>query len=469
LVLAYWEQPDQREAALEHARRASDLAPDDPRGLVFLGGILGVRGDYVEALKHFESLTERHPKYAAGWLLKAMAVESLGRTQEAETLYGKALEIDPKSADALEYLGILAFIAGRYEEALAQFEALNKVRPDYSMGWTLTGRAAAMLGRAQEAESLSRKAMDLDPGNTTALEQLGILVATTGRYEEALAHFEALNKVRPDYSRGWTRTAWALNTLRRVEEAEAACRRALELDPTEAQAWAQLSCVMERLGRGEEAATAFQRAIENGADKANLLNSRGEARRQRGEYALAIQDYEESLRADPNAVWPHFNVVSALLGLGRVEEAVNRLPAAIDADQRSKDPCGGLVTQSFHENCVALFEHSPPDSFPRFLTAVLDLAREQGAACRERFEESLPLTTFALLRDHERIGEERFNGIIQALADVVGKRIETSVAVRFLRVGVDYFKKKDRKALLRLAREERRVFCRELGIEAVEA
>jgi len=37
--------------------------------------------------------------------------------------------------------------------------------------------------------------------------------------------------------------------------------------------------------------------------------------------------------------------------------------------------------------------------------------------------------------------------------------------VRFLETGLKHFKLDDRKALLRLTREERQVFCRELGIE----
>jgi hypothetical protein len=42
--------------------------------------------------------------------------------------------------------------------------------------------------------------------------------------------------------------------------------------------------------------------------------------------------------------------------------------------------------------------------------------------------------------------------------------VEVRVALRFLQTGIDYFKKKDRKALLKLTKEERRVFSKELGI-----
>ena len=71
---------------------------------------------------------------------------------------------------------------------------------------------------------------------------------------------------------------------------------------------------------------------------------------------------------------------------------------------------------------------------------------------------------FAFLKDQENISEVRFTRILLSLENIIGKRIEVSVVVRFLQTGIDHFKKKDRKVLLRLTKEERRVFCNELGI-----
>jgi len=249
-----------------------------------------------------------------------------------------------------------------------------------------------------------------------------------------------------------------------AEEAEAMHRKALELEPGNADAWAILSGMLEKLGRLDDAAAAFQEAERHGADRLNLLNSRGEARRERGEYMLAISDYEEALQADPQAVLPHFNIVSSLLALGRIEDALARLSSAIESDRASKTPCSNYVTQSFFENCVSLFEHAPTASFDRYLTAALDIIGSDDPAYLRRFEESLPLTIFALLEDQENISELRLSRILESFQDVIKKWMEASVAVRFLKTGIDHFKKKDKKALLRLTKEERSVFCKVLNI-----
>jgi hypothetical protein len=64
-----------------------------------------------------------------------------------------------------------------------------------------------------------------------------------------------------------------------------------------------------------------------------------------------------------------------------------------------------------------------------------------------------------------KIGAERFERILQAFEETVGARVDTAIALKFLRVGFAYFKRHDSNALLELAREERLTFRRRLGIE----
>ena len=100
-----------------------------------------------------------------------------------------------------------------------------------------------------------------------------------------------------------------------------------------------------------------------------------------------------------------------------------------------------------------------------YLKEALDIIGSHEQAYMQLFEASLPLTIFALLRDRDNISEVRFTRILKFLEDIIGKRMDVSVAFRFLATGIDYFTKKDQKALLRLTKEERNVFCKELGID----
>jgi len=450
-----------KEAETAH-RKALDLDPKNASALNNLGIVVGNAGGHEEAMGLFQRLNEVEPKYARGWALTGRAVEKLDRAKEAETAYRKALDLDPKDAIALERLGVLVGNAGQHKEALCLFQKLNESAPKYAGGWRLTGRALGQLDLAKEAETTYRKALDFDPDYGSALEELGILVGKTGRHEEALGLFQRLNEAAPKYTQGWALTGEALGNLGRHEEALGVFERVNELDADNAEGWRLTAVELEYLGREGEALEVFDKAIKLGADKGVLLNHRGEARRECGKYELAIADYEKSLEADSKGVWAWFNIVSANLALGKIERALEFLPKSLDADKNSKEPAGRIVVQSFMENCQALLEHAPKRFFASYLKEALEIVEKAGYL--ELFEESIPVTVFKLLKNHESIDEKRFASIVGAFEDVLSTRMDVRVAVRFLQVGIDHFKKQDRKALLRLTREERRTFCKELDI-----
>ncbi|MBN1764936.1 MAG: tetratricopeptide repeat protein, partial [Sedimentisphaerales bacterium] len=231
-----------------------------------------------------------------------------------------------------------------------------------------------------------------------------------------------------------------------------------------ANAAVNLTIYYVQAGRLEEAEAAFEKGKSLGADFSHLLNTRGEAQRIQGQYELAIADYKEAIKVNAEAVWPHFNIVSSLLGMGRITEALDYLPQALDTDRKSESPKGSGVVQSLQESFQELFEHASERVFGSYLGPAMEIMEREGYL--ELFEQSLTLTVFVLLKDHEKISEERFGRIIQAFEEVIGKRIPSQVAVLFLKTGVEYFKNKNRKALLKLSREERITFCEQFGIES---
>lgn len=444
-------------------RKAIELDPANIEARRLLGMVLHDLGRSVEALEHLEAVSEARPQHSDGWLMTAELLYGLGRKEEAESRCRKALELDPTNAAASWLLGGLLYDAGNCAEAIQQFQAVNKANPEDAPGWQATAQTLQRLGRNQEAEAAYRKTLQLNPENAIARELLGALLYTPGRYSEALEQFEDLNRIQPDSVRGWQLTAQTLHRLGRMEDAESRYRKAIELDRADAVAWAGLSSVLEHLGRERESGDAFEEAIRLGADRSSLLNSRGEGKRACGKFELAIGDYQEALRADPTLAWAHFNMVSALLGLGKTDEALSVIPRAIEAVKEGTPSAHELLVQSLHENCVALFEHASPFSFVAFLSTALDTISNAGRL--KAFEESLPLTVFALLNGSSRSSEGRLQAILSAFESVLGGRMDVSVAIRFLRVGIAYFRHGDRKALLNLAREERLTFCKELGID----
>jgi tetratricopeptide (TPR) repeat protein len=57
-------------------------------------------GRYDEAIGEFRTLLGTHPEYAAGYFHAGRALERLGNTDEARTMYEKGIEVTTRTGDA---------------------------------------------------------------------------------------------------------------------------------------------------------------------------------------------------------------------------------------------------------------------------------------------------------------------------------------------------------------------------------
>jgi tetratricopeptide (TPR) repeat protein len=57
-------------------------------------------GKYEEAIRCYDEALEINPKYAYAWNNKGDALNGLGKFQEAKHCYDKAFEVDPKTVNA---------------------------------------------------------------------------------------------------------------------------------------------------------------------------------------------------------------------------------------------------------------------------------------------------------------------------------------------------------------------------------
>jgi len=86
--------------------------------------------DYKSALKTLKKYTKSKKKDADGWTLLAFTNRKLKNYSEAESLYIKALNLDPDNKVAIEYQGELFVELGRLEEANANLAKLKVLCPN---------------------------------------------------------------------------------------------------------------------------------------------------------------------------------------------------------------------------------------------------------------------------------------------------------------------------------------------------
>jgi tetratricopeptide (TPR) repeat protein len=225
----------QYDHAIEWAARALQQAPK-PAYLVTLGIALQNLGRLEEALKAFDKAVQLKPDVAELWKNLGNVLVELERPAEALLSFQHVLTLDPRHWESAYRSAVLLHESGRLEEAVKHFDVCHRLKPDHALTLRARARSLRDLNRLEEALKDSRGAYALDPGDAETCNGVGdILARLPDRQEEALQWFDRALELRPDYVQALTNRALVLGQLHRFEEAVAAYHRLQSLDPGNAE------------------------------------------------------------------------------------------------------------------------------------------------------------------------------------------------------------------------------------------
>jgi len=115
--------------AIEHAKRATELAPDNPSGHYNLGLALADEEHAEKALTSYRRAIEIDPKHGLALNNMGSVLESLEQIDAAEQAFRDAVAINPRHAEAQNNLGALLSKQGLIDEARSCLERAVKADP----------------------------------------------------------------------------------------------------------------------------------------------------------------------------------------------------------------------------------------------------------------------------------------------------------------------------------------------------
>ena len=179
----YLYTPEDNERAIEFFRKALDL---DPNYALAYAGL----GDAFVRRKIYDDLRGIKPD-AAG--------PGKGPLDLALQYAGKAVALDPDSAEAYKALGFVQDNSGRRAEGLASFLKAVDLNPNYAPAITNIATNHMNAGRLDEAVIWMIKAVRLQPGFGRYDAQLGLLYFELGLDVPAEAWMRKALEFQPDY------------------------------------------------------------------------------------------------------------------------------------------------------------------------------------------------------------------------------------------------------------------------------
>jgi tetratricopeptide (TPR) repeat protein len=198
-------------------------------------------------------------------LLAVLAHRQTGFWRDDETLYRRALAVDPGNWLALNALGKRATQQGDLEGGIGLLRRSLAIQPLHGEANVNLGVALLRLGRVEEALGHLRRGAGIAPGLPEARNALGAALAATGRMAEAAGEY----------------------------------REALRLQPDHAPALNNLGVLLLREGRVGEAEDLLRRALAGGGGVAEAHYNLGVLLGARGEVAAAAAHFREALRLEP--------------------------------------------------------------------------------------------------------------------------------------------------------------------------
>ena len=171
--------------------------------------------------------------------------------------------------------------------------------------------------------------LQVDEQNGLAWHVLAICREKSGHLSEALNAYDAALRILPEDANIAHDLARLAQKLGHLDIAEKLLRRFLAMEPGHAEGTNNLACVLRDQKRYAEAIDALRDLIQIDATNPTLWNTLGTVLSDQGQMKDSLTFFDEALRIDPAFAKARYNRANALQPLGRPDQALADLDAAL--------------------------------------------------------------------------------------------------------------------------------------------
>lgn len=254
---------------------------------------------------------------------QAVAHHQAGRLQQAADLYHQILTEQPRHADSLHLLGLVAYKTGRLEEAAGLIT--NAIQQDsakapycFNLGVVLQKQ-----GKLDEAADTYRRAVKLNPSHVEAQSNLGNVLLEQGKLDQAVAAYQQALRLNPHSTEAQNNLGVALRDQGRLDEAVVAFTQTLAMRPGHVKAhydrafaylWqGKLDRAVEDLRASAETkqnhgwpiqdSTVSKARMKHDAEQVQYLLDRGILNRQHDGYRDALKQLHQRASQQKDTSW----------------------------------------------------------------------------------------------------------------------------------------------------------------------
>jgi tetratricopeptide (TPR) repeat protein len=263
---------------------------------------------------------------------RALQLHREGLLAPARAAYEEVLRLQPKHADALHFLGVIAAQTNDPARAVELITAAVEVDPYDAAMHVNMGNAFRTLNQPNAALASFSRAIAIKPDFAEAHNCRGIVLCELGRQQAALVEYDKALSIKPGSAEVWSNKGDLLRELGRLDEALACCDTAIGLKEDFADAHCNRGLVLRGMKRWDAALNSLERSIAIVPDRASFHYNRGLILKDIRRWDEALASYDRALGLRNGYAEVHRSRGILLMEIDRFSEALACINEAISID-----------------------------------------------------------------------------------------------------------------------------------------
>ncbi len=263
-------------------------------GVVLLAGFLaacqgtslqnaGLSGQNSQAgsAANLDSLTavvERTPNDPNAYNIRGAALGKAGRYDDAIADFNRALQINPSFAQAYANRGLVYRLKDDDANAVADYNRALQVNPQYANAYVRRGNVYRRQNQLALALEDYNRAIQIDRTDPEAFHNRGLVYQAQKLHNFALEDFTTAIGLSPQAAAPYNARGESYLVTGDAQSALEDFNAAVSRDRGNAKAWYNQGVALQRLNRNKEAAAAFQKALTLDPSLPNAREALNQAR-----------------------------------------------------------------------------------------------------------------------------------------------------------------------------------------------
>ena len=320
-------------------------APANPDLVPQLANVLldnGMVPDAVELLR----LAGKHQRVTANYLAAVAKAQAMsGQREQAQATITKALQLDPKSRDALIVGGRLAGIAGNWPSAMSLLQRAEKTGPPTPELLQSLVLACMRANDLMAAHNAALDLLEIQPESPDAELTMCAVLIRAAHWGEADPLIDKVLIARPGDKKALVAKGVVDYNLGRIDDAQKHLTASLGEGSGDAEANYYLGLVAKQQGDLPAAAGFMEASLKNGPDNVSAMTALGQIYLALGDAEKAKPVLEQAVSKVPKDSQTHYQLALAYKKLGLTDKAREQMALfqQLSVRQGAQQPVGHVM------------------------------------------------------------------------------------------------------------------------------